>query len=243
MNTENQQTPMLEKPLLDSIEAIKKWQYGSPEGDLSLVRRAVLDSPPGSANADLVAQALIPILQSDATKDAKEFVCRQLMMLNSESAVAPLSRLLYQDELAEMALYALESLSSPAVKKNLLEELSKTTGKLLLGIILVQGRKKVHRAVALLTGKLQDPDRGVQSAAIKALGMIGDLDAVKALMPLWNQADETLRMTLGDALLSCAESLKNANEPNPATRLLNILGQENAPPVIRKAALKQLQSS
>ena len=86
--------------LSEVLTQVAKYEYGhsrEPLSKLSDLVRASLASP---AQARALEEALDRLLDSDATRDGKEAVCRELSVIGSEHSVPVLARLLGQPPIA-----------------------------------------------------------------------------------------------------------------------------------------------
>jgi hypothetical protein len=109
-----------------------------------------------------------------------------------------------------------------------------------IGIINSLGVRRDADSVALLTGLLADKDPQVATAAVAALGSIGNSDAAKALADLRAGAAEPLRMAVADASLVCAEHLLAADKKVEALAIYKALAAADQPKHIRLAATRGL---
>ena len=116
---------------------------------------------------------LIAVLKSDAPRKDKADACRELALIGTKDAVAPLAALLGDEKLAHMARYALEPIPDPAVDDALRDALGKLKGRPLVGVIGSIGVRRDAKAVEPLSKLLKDTDPDVAQAAARALGRIG----------------------------------------------------------------------
>src|SRR5262249_23462555 len=88
-----------------------------------------------------------------------------------------------------------------------------------------------------LFGLLNDSDAGVARAAALSLGTIGGMQAVTALRAAM-QAGSGHKNSLIDALLACAESLRNASQSAPAMAISKLLAPDEQARLVRLAATR-----
>ena len=124
---------------------------------------------------------LIAVLKSDASHKEKADACRQLAIIGTTDAIAPLAALLGDEKLSHMARYGLEPIPDPAVDEALREALGKLKGRPLVGVIGSIGVRRDAKAVPALAKLQHNSDPDVAQAASRALGSIGNTDAAKAL--------------------------------------------------------------
>ncbi len=193
---------------------------------------------------------LLGVLSSAASIEAKQFVCRQLRLVGSESAIPFLGRLLNDPELSHLARYALEPMPSFSAGTALRQALQTTRGELLLGVINSLGERREPASVPALISQLNSPHAATVQAAVSALGKIGGetaLDALRAVavhydpglarggsitVALSDEAKRRLDVAgVFDALLACAERLFRQDRIELAAETFARIYQ--APPVPR----------
>ncbi|MFP4057065.1 MAG: HEAT repeat domain-containing protein [Candidatus Brocadiia bacterium] len=181
---------------------------------------------------------LIGILESDAPPAQKAIPCKQLAIYGTQDAVPALAKLLGDKELASWARIALEAIPDPAADDALRAAVPTLEGRLLIGTINSIGVRRDPKAVALLAGKLEDPDAGVASAAAEALGRIGGDRAVQALQPLLSSAPPAVRPSVAYGCILCAERLLEEGKADEATKLYDTVRQADVPKRRRLAATR-----
>ncbi len=88
------------------LKELPKDKFGQSREHLTRIANAVRDAK-GVQRARLTRQ-LVAVLTSNATPDAKRFVCRQLSIVGTAKEVPALAPLLLDKELSDIARYALE---------------------------------------------------------------------------------------------------------------------------------------
>jgi HEAT repeat protein len=152
---------------------------------------------------------LIAVLKSDdASHKEKADACRQLGIIGTKRAVAPLAALLGDEKLSHMARYGLEPIPDAAVDEAFRDALGKLKGRPLVGVIGSIGVRRDSKAVPALAKLQHNSDRDVAQAASRALGSIGTSEAANALTRAMI-ADSLRHNTLArqEGLLRCAERL------------------------------------
>jgi HEAT repeat protein len=181
---------------------------------------------------------LIAVLASDAPRKEKADACRQLAMIGTKQAIAPLAALLGDEELSHMARYALEPIADPAVDEALRGALAELKRRPLVGVIGSISVRRDARAVEALTTKLEDRDAEVAQAAARALGSIGNLAAAKALREALESTRAGNQLALCEGLLRCAENLVRRGQPEQAVSIYDRLRKLRAPHQVRAGALR-----
>jgi HEAT repeat protein len=193
-----------------------------------------------AARADL-EKRLLAALQSDISRDAKDFVCRMLTISGSAAAVPALASLLADEYHSHMARYALERISAPEAAQALRDAIAKLNGKLKIGVISSIGSRRDASAVPALKSLLNDPNATVARAAAVALGAIGSADAAKALQEAQPTAAETKQAAI-DAQLACAEALLADSKAAVALGIYKSLAGDNHGRLVRLAATRGMLS-
>ncbi len=103
---EAQDTEILTK-MDEALKAAASFEMGANSGPLQEIERIVFQLPANSKLRGPIEQRLLGTLDSDATADAKRFLCRQLRVIGTEKCVAPLAHLLTDPHLWHVARYAL----------------------------------------------------------------------------------------------------------------------------------------
>lgn len=181
---------------------------------------------------------LITVLASDAPRKEKADACRQLAVIGTKEAVAPLAALLGDEELSHMARYALEPIPDPAVDEALRNALAKLKGRLLVGVIGSISVRRDAKAVEALMTKLEDRDAEVVQAAARALGSIGNSAAAKVLQEALESARAGNQLALCEGLFRCAENLVHRGRPEQAVSIYDQLRKSQAPHQVRAGALR-----
>jgi len=189
--------------------------------------------PPASQADELMA-----VLQSDAPYKEKSDACRQLGVIATKDAVAPLAALLGDEELSHMARYALEPIPDPSVDAALRDALGKLEGRLLVGVIGSIGARRDAEAVKPLAEMLRDPDADVAQAAARSLGKIGNSDAANALQAAVADASAANQLAFCEGLFRCAETLAEEGRRDQAVAVFDQLCGLDAAHQVRGGAVR-----
>jgi HEAT repeat protein len=189
----------------EALKAVLTFEYGRDAAPLVLVEQLVVAAAKDETSRDAVERRLLRALSAASTRDARSFLCRQLRTIGTARSVPQLEKLLTDPDLSHMARYALGRIEVPEAAAALHRALSKTSGKLQVGIINTLGERRYRQALPDLARLLYSSDSGVAEAAAGALGRIGGVEAVRALQAVYPRATEALRERMDNALLVCAE--------------------------------------
>lgn len=193
------------------------------------------------AQTDRKAQEakLIAVIKSDAAIKDKADACRELAVVGTKDAVAPLAAMLGDDKLGHMARYALEPIPDPAVDDALRDALGKLKGRPLVGVIGSLGVRKDAKAIESLSRLLADADPDVAQASARALGKIGTIDAAKAIETALPKTPEANQVAFYEGLFRCAESQQAAGQREQAMGIYDrVRAAKPAPQQVRVAALR-----
>jgi HEAT repeat protein len=161
----------------------------------------------GQTAASKSERELIALLRSDAPDAEKALACKQLSVYGSSEAVPALAPLLANDRLNSWARIALEAIPGAASDEALRKASDSLQGRLLVGVINSIGVRRDAGAVDRLSGRLEDKDAEVASAAAVALGRVGNAAAANALRPKLAGAPIAVRSAIAEGLVLCAERL------------------------------------
>lgn len=181
---------------------------------------------------------LIAVLTSDAPQKEKVDACRQLAVIGTKDAVAPLAALLGDEKLSHMARYALEPIPDPAVDEALRGALGKLKGRPLVGVIISLGVRRDAKAVPALGKILRDSDADVAQAAARALGSIGDSAAAKVLQVALLNAPAANQLAFCEGLFRCAEALAAKGQRDQAIAIYDQLRSLKEPHQVRTGAVR-----
>ncbi len=226
-----------------ALKGAATYDFGQSRESLTKVSDIVRAALPSVEASKAVAAGLAQFLGSDATLAAKQFVCRQLVIVGNADTVPALAALLGKDDTADMARYALERIPVPEADAALLAGLPKMSGKTKVGIINSLGERRTKDAVGPLSELAASGDADAKAAAVSALGKIGDAGAAKALEGLLQSAPPELHEAVADAYLACADQLLAAGQDAPAAGMYEKVYSGDHPANVRVAALHGLITS
>ncbi len=223
--------------LQELLGKVKTYDWGQSRLVLTEVSEAVKKAHGNKAELAKVEKALLGVLDSDATRAGKQFVCRELSIIGTEQSVPALAKMLVDEETSDMARYALERIPGSAVDDALRGSLRKARGNVRIGIINSLGQRRDKKAVRNLSRILGRPNQETAIAAAAALGRIADSKATEALAEAKNKAEGKLLSAVLDAYLKCADKLVADGNKIKAMAIYKELQKEGMPKPIRTAAL------
>lgn len=183
---------------------------------------------------------LIAVLRSDASHKDKVDACRGLALIGTKQSIAPLAALLGDEQLSHMARYALEPIQDPGVDAAFRDALGTLKGKPLIGVIGSVGVRRDAEAIKLLAGILAKHEAGpdVASAAVRALGSIGNEAAAETLQTALAHAPKETQLPIAEGLFRCAELLAAEGKGDVAVDLYDQLLEAGGAHQVRAGALR-----
>jgi len=182
---------------------------------------------------------LIAVLKSSAPLKDKADACRELSLVGTKEAIAPLAALLGDEKLSHLARYGLEPIPDPGVDEALRNALGTLKGRPLIGVIGSLGVRRDTKAVGPLSALLKDADADTAQAAARALGRIGNQAATEALEGALDAAPAANRLAVSEGLFRCADHLVAIGQVDQALAICDKLNRPDAPPHVRESAKRK----
>jgi type 1 glutamine amidotransferase/HEAT repeat protein len=223
--------------LQELLGKVKTYDWGQSRLALTDVTDIIKKAYGNKAELAEIEKALLGVLDSDATRAGKQFVCRQLSIIGTAQSVPTLAKMLTGEETSDMARYALERIPDPSVDEALRGSLKQASGNAKIGIINSLGQRRDKEAVSILSGILDGPDVEAATAAAAALGQIADSQAAEALAEAKGKASGKLLAVVLDAYLKCADQMVADGNKAGALAIYKELQATDMPKPIRTAAL------
>lgn len=224
----------------EALKSVAAFEYGKDSAPLLLVEQIVVESAKDAARREAVEQRLLAVFDAKPTRDAKEFLCRQLLTIGTARSVPRLESMLTDPAVAHIARFALGRLEAPEASAALVRALGKTTGKLRVGVINTLGARRCREALPEIVKLLASPDAAVADAAVAALGDLGGPEAVQALEAARGSASPSLRRRVDDARMACADGMLRAGQKAEAAAIYQRLMAAELPRQVQIGALRGL---
>jgi len=221
-----------------AFAALKSFDWGTDLAALNPIDEAVVATHGNAGARKELESRLATVLATSVSRDAKDYVCRKLMIVGTAASVPALAALLSDKELSHMGRFALERIPAPEAAQALRDSLPKLTGAQKIGVIGSLGVRRDAASVPALAALLGDADAAVARAAACALGDIRTADAAEALAAAKPPADA--KAAAIDASLSCAEGLMADGKKTEAAAIYKALSGADQPKHVRLAATKGL---
>lgn len=219
-----------------AVDALKDFDWGQPYDKLKPLDEAIAASFGDSAARKAIEQQLVALLSGNASRGAKDFACRKLMVIGSAASVPTLAALLGDKEMSHMARFSLERMEIAEAAKALRDAVATTSGAQKIGAIGSIGARGDVEAVPVLAASLKDSNPEIAAAAATALGLIGTAEAAQALASATVPA--AAKPAWADARLACAEKLLAAGNKAQALAIYKSLNTDDQPKQVRLAATR-----
>ncbi len=230
-----------EMPVDEAWKALPKYEYGQDMAALLAMDRVVIQAMATPESRSKCAARLAGLLAAkDTTAAARQYICLQLRQVGTPAEVPLLAKMLDKPDTSQIARYALEQIPGEAASAALRAALDTSKGKLLIGVINSVAVRKDAAVVAKLDKLADSPDKQVASAAVGALGRIGDGRALAILTARAEKAAVPMPRELAVVMLRYAGALAKAGKTEPAKAIFEKLSQAGQPRGARRAALEGL---
>ena len=222
-----------------ALEALKKFDFGTPLEDVSEIEVAVIEAHTKPESRKELEGKLIAALDTGLTRDGKDYVCRKLALIGTSASVPALSALISSEENSHLARHALERIPGAEAAKAFQDAIAKTSGKLKVGLIGSLALRRDQATIGTLASLLQNTDATIARAAALALGTMGGSEAVRTLQDALGSTNSD-KTFLIDALLSCAESMLASRQTSEAVAIYKSLSADSQSRLVRLAATRGL---
>jgi hypothetical protein len=220
-----------------AFEALKTYDWGADRNALSPLDEAVLATREDAIARHALEARLAAVLATNVSRDAKDVVCRLLMIVGTAASVPALAALLADEQLAHMARYALERIPVPEAAHAMREATARLSGKLRVGVIGSLGVRRDAESVPALAALLGDGDPAVACAAAYALGDVRTPEAAEALAKS-NAASAEAKRATTDASFACAEKLLADGKRAEALAVYKRFANDDQPKHVKLAATR-----
>ncbi len=222
----------------EALAGLKTYKFGDSRLALGVVEEAAINARHDAATKEKLEAAFIALLKTDASIDARRFVCRELEAMGSGASVETLAGLIAEADIADYAIWALIAIPDDSALTALMTAASEGPQTQRVNVIHGIARRGSEDAVAGLITLSESPDKAIAEAAIAALGSIGGKGCdplVVALKANGGKADSVL----ADACLQCGEWMPEGRSAD-ALAIYDTLYTADNPGHIRAAALSGL---
>jgi len=216
-----------------ALNTAARYHYGETREPLAAVEKLVAAVASQPERQRMVAEKLAARLAAESTVEARQFFCAQLSLVGSAAQVPALAALLTDTNLGYYARQALERLPGDESTEALRSALGQLTGSARLGIINSLAARPSEKAVDDLAKLLEGTDEETVTAALRALGAVGNPEAARALRASESKLAPALKTRLAEAQLVCAQHLAARGRSGDALEICGRLSGPDQPDAIR----------
>jgi HEAT repeat protein/type 1 glutamine amidotransferase len=185
-----------------------------------------------------VEEELASFLNTDATLTGKMEACRVLRTIGTSNSVAALKQLMFQEDGADEARYALEEIPGDDADDAFIEALEQFDGDKKLGIISSMGNRNSSTIITALIRVFNSGEQPYSDAAATALGRIGHPEAADALCRVVRRQRGEARPAAVHALLNAVQFGVIYDCFEDAGEVYARLQSFNLPLILRQAAVR-----
>ena len=231
----------------DMLAPVATYEYADSRAPLTKIEGVVVELMAEPTLRNAMAEAMADMLGGDITYAGKDFLCRQLSLIGTETQVPVLARMLPDEKESHLARYALERITGPTAQAALLDALGKTSGPVQVGIINSLGQRREAGPEEQLAALVREGYVEAAVAAATSLGYIGTPAAVEQLQQarrqIPSQENKAVAAAVAEGLLTCAESLHKAGATSQAREVYASLYESPQSPLIQLGALRGLATT
>jgi len=154
------------------LQAVATYEFGDSRKGLIAVEQKVRDEAKKPGAGAAYADELVKLLHTSATYAAKDFACRQLVIIAQEDDIPGIARLLQDAETAHMARYALEPMQTEAVDATLIDALEWAPEAAIPGILDSLARRGNSKAAYAIEDWVDHENPDIAKAAQDALSRL-----------------------------------------------------------------------
>ncbi len=228
-------------PFTELLERIKGYKELDSRATITQINEYLRVMTSDKRSLTNVEKEMIKFLLSDATPDAKRYVCSKLGEIGSQASVPTLTDLLQVPELSDSARFALERIPGEMSASSLRNALQTTSGKNRIGIITSLGLRKDVKSIPAIAIFLKNDDPDTVISAGSALSLMENESALSALWTARSQATDPVRLKLTEHALACADKiLAKRKSPDALSVIQKIYADNTISSSLRVASLRCL---
>ena len=175
------------------------------------LRAQVYGASADPEKAGEVAKTLVAAADTDLPAYSRNYILQLASLVAGDAEVAGLSRLLRDEEVKEMALYALQRINSAVSQDAIAAHLEAATGAWAAALITALASSEDARVLSAIRSRLSDEAEEVRLAAIAALGRVPARGNVEVLRGLMSKGAKAERDTATDSYLRLAAAFESAS--------------------------------
>lgn len=228
--------------LKDALEALKTYDWGTDRTVLNPIDEAVIASHGDEDARKQLEESLAAVLSTDVSRDAKDYVCRKLMIIGTAASVPALAKLLPEKDHSHMARFALARIPAPEAAAAMRDAMVALNDDLKIGMISSLGARGDAASVHALGELLDNENAQIARSAALALGDIRNAAAAQALLEAKPGDPEVVRAVI-DGRLACAEEFLSSGDKTQAMAIYKSLLGADQTKLVRLAATRGMLAS
>ena len=143
----------------EALAGLKTYKFGDSRLALGVVEEAAINARHDAATKEKLEAAFIALLKTDASIDARRFVCRELEAMGSGASVETLAGLIAEADIADYAIWALIAIPDDSALTALMTAASEGPQTQRVNVIHGIARRGSEDAVAGLITLSESPDK------------------------------------------------------------------------------------
>lgn len=236
--------PVVKAEVSRDLEEAAMYQIGEDRAVLARADARVAKALAEGGRQEVERQLLNLLGREKLPDGGRDYVIRALQQVASGASVMYLEPYLAEPKWRMQALNTLASIPGMEAELVLLRTMSSAEGELRLTLVSVAGQRRMSPAVTALAGFVRSEDDALITAALKALGQIGD---AKAFMTL--RTNPVTERHLGERMAAIGQAMarltENETAADPVRGTLvqtcrDILAGPQWPVELRASALRSL---
>lgn len=221
----------------DVYQALIKREFGTAVDEMTAIEKQIQTATPEELPA--IEKRLVAVLEApDATMPGKQFACQMLRLVGSRQCVPAVAKLLADPQLSHMARMVLLAMDDRSAEAALRDALERTEGTVRIGLVDTIGDRGDRRSLKAVAALLKSGDAALASAALNAIGKIGDDDAADALDRA--NVPDALKTAWAQAYLRCASGMATHGEAKRGLKMYRKLAAGDYPSQVRAGALAEV---
>lgn len=229
-------------PMSELLDGIRNFRALDSRAVITQINEYVRVMTSGARNLEGIESSFLEFLKSDATVDAKQFICSKLVEIGTKKSVPVLVELLNHPKLCDSARFALEKIPDKDASVALRTALSNATDyKVKIGLITSLGLRGDTEAVPLIAEYLTSEDDALAISAGSALAEIGTKDSLNALWNAREKVKDSLKLKFTKFALACAQKVLKEKRADEAIKVVKSISEDdNLPIEVKVASLRTL---
>jgi HEAT repeat protein len=204
------------------LAELKTFRYEGNGDAIRDLETMILQLPIGSPLNAKIEKKLIDAM-GPSNDIGRGIICRQLRVIGTDQCIAAVAPMLSDPKQTDAARLVLQGIGSKAATKVMHEALPHATGAVQVGLINSLAKLGYEPLRSDCIRLISSEDPAVAGAAIRALGKLGGVESLQALIQSKNKLNAQLATEVDLALISGADQLVRAGEEKKAKEYFSML--------------------